>query len=505
MYLGKCDAMAIVAEEAEDDILQDLALAASAGAQPMPISSAMETIDESDCADGPPQGPHSFLRPSFSSANSLNRSGVGLNLSRSRGKVSGASRESSCSQPSAVGLSLDLSGSNGSSRRSAGSSSLALRRLGSSGRRLSESSLDVSSGSANDNTRTSTGQHALKKIISTEPIDARYHVDYTKEIGRGTNTIVRKAIDRSTGQRYAVKTVKKFDADQARHMRHEIHLLHDLSHPSIIDLVDCYEDDQYLHMVVELCRGGELYEYVMKRVEKTKRANEYQNPVDEQLAANIVRKICSAVAYLHEHDIVHRDLKLENILFVTKPSASNKKKKDKTGRGGPSISPDVRLIDFGLSKSYNTHHRFSSLQKLTSFVGTNYYVAPEVLSADGYTHSCDLWGIGVLAYALLSAKPPFNGRSDKEIYYKIKHCDDEGGGVQFPSPDWDAISDEAKNFIAKLLVRDVSQRPSAAALLNHPWIQNAKDRAIEEENGFAAGLAKPPKRSLFKKVFGFRK
>ena len=280
-------------------------------------------------------------------------------------------------------------------------------------------------------------------------------------------------------------------------MRHEIDLLHDLSHPSIIDLVDCYEDDRYLHMVVELCRGGELYEYVMKRVEKTKRAKQYQNPVDEQLAASIVRTICSAVAYLHEHDIVHRDLKLENILFVTKPS------KNKTGRGGPSIHtlPDVRLIDFGLSKSYNTHHRFSSLEKLSSFVGTNYYVAPEVLSADGYTHSCDLWGIGVLAYALLSAKPPFNGRSDKEIYYKIKHCDAEGGGVQFRSPDWDAISEEAKDFIAKLLVKDASARPSATALLNHPWIQNATERATEEENG----LAKPQKRSLLRKVFDFGK
>jgi len=491
--------MAIVAEEAEDDILAGLQLAASASAQVQPVP--METIKESS-----PSGGGAYLQPSMS-ANSLNHSCVGLDLSRSRGKSSVSSlgssgRRAAQHQHQNQTVGLDLSGG---SNRSAGSPGLqrrrssgrrlsdsggssGLRRLGSSGRRLSSSGLDVSSGS---------NRHAIKNIISKDDIDKRYHIDYINELGRGTNTIVRKAIDRSTGQRYAVKTVKKFDAEQARHMRHEIHLLHDLSHPSIIDLVDCYEDDKYLHMVVELCRGGELYEYVMKRVKKTERANTYQNPVDEQLAANIVRKICSAVAYLHEHDIVHRDLKLENILLVSKP---NDKKGRKNGKASSSTS-DVRLIDFGLSKSYNTHHRFPSLPRLTSFVGTNYYVAPEILSAEGYTHSCDLWGIGVLAYALLSAKPPFNGRSDKEIYYKIKHIDDKDGGVQFPSPDWDAISLEAKDFIRKLLVKDVEQRPSAAALLDHPWIRNAKDDVAEEEND-------PPKsdtKNIFKKILRFGK
>lgn len=152
---------------------------------------------------------------------------------------------------------------------------------------------------------------------------------------------------------------------------------------------------------------------------------------------------------------------------------------------------DVRVIDFGLSRRYDTHHRFASLPKLTSFVGTKLYVAPEVLN-HSYTHAVDLWSIGVLAYALLSAKAPFMGRNDQELFDKIQHCGEE---LKFPSPDFDNVSDLAKDFIRQLLVKDESSRPLAIDLLGHPWMMKAAK--WKDEIDTAATHASP-----FKKLFG---
>ena len=303
-------------------------------------------------------------------------------------------------------------------------------------------------------------------------------MDYSREIGRGTNTIVRKCIHRATGNRYAVKTVRKSSMEEYKNMRNEANLLTALDHPGIIKIFDTYEDDKHLHMVVEICKGGELYDYIVKP-SKNKKGLELNCP-SEKVAAVIVRRVVDAVAYLHEHNIVHRDLKLENLLFKMKPD--DRKLKSLT---------DVRVIDFGLSTRYDTHHRFASLNRLTSFVGTKFYVAPEVLN-QSYTHAVDLWSIGILAYALLSAKAPFMGKDDQELFDKIQHCGEE---LKFPSPDFDNVSDLAKDFIRQLLVKDADCRPLACDLLSHPWMMNASKWKDEIDNAATNS-------SLFKKLFG---
>ena len=145
-------------------------------------------------------------------------------------------------------------------------------------------------------------------VPKTESIDKKYFVDHSREIGRGTKTIVRKCIERSTGNRYAVKSVRKDDREEYENMRKEANLLNALDHPSIIKIYDTYEDDKHLHMVVEICKGGELYDHVVKPLRKKK--NVELNCPSEQVAAVIVRCVVDAVAYLHEHNIVHRDLKV---------------------------------------------------------------------------------------------------------------------------------------------------------------------------------------------------
>lgn len=150
-------------------------------------------------------------------------------------------------------------------------------------------------------------------INKEENIDIKYHIFYDRELGRGTKTIVRKAIERSTGKQYAVKSVRKDDTKEASHMRKEIDLLSDVDHYSIIDLHAAYEDEDYIHMIMDECKGGELYQYVLDRVRTVKNASGVKASkatINERTAAAIVRKVVDSVAYLHEHNIVHRDLKV---------------------------------------------------------------------------------------------------------------------------------------------------------------------------------------------------
>ena len=184
----------------------------------------------------------------------------------------------------------------------------------------STSSVRKISGTKNNLNRSihSTGSKKLDDIVvypkTDENIDAKYFIDYSREIGRGTKTIVRKCIERSTGNRYAVKSVKRSDRTEYEHMRTEANLLTALNHPSIIQIYDTYEDDKYLHMVVEICKGGELYDHVVKPVNNKKKNRSSQGQVpscpSEEVAAVIVRRVVDAVAYLHDHNIIHRDLKV---------------------------------------------------------------------------------------------------------------------------------------------------------------------------------------------------
>mmetsp|Transcript_30293 Transcript_30293/g.65546 ORF Transcript_30293/g.65546 Transcript_30293/m.65546 type:complete len:605 (+) Transcript_30293:671-2485(+) len=288
--------------------------------------------------------------------------------------------------------------------------------------------------------RGATSPRGMKNGVmitdALEDVRVKYHIN-PKEIGHGHYGIVRKCMNRETREWYAIKSIRKSKVGKIEVLKREVEILREVRHPHIVMLVDIYEDTKYLHLITELCTGGELFDRIIAKTQSD------EGHFSEHDAAVLVRSILDAIAYCHdEKQIVHRDLKPENFLFKTEAEDA-----------------PIKIIDFGLSR-----HDTANRGVMKTKVGTPYYVAPEVLNRE-YTKSCDMWSIGVITYILLCGYPPFYGDSDNQIFEHVRT-----GRFDFPSPDWDGISAAAKNFICSLLRKDPNARLSAAAALSHPWI-----------------------------------
>jgi len=278
-----------------------------------------------------------------------------------------------------------------------------------------------------------------KLVMVTDTLSdvrVKYHIN-PKEIGHGHYGVVRKCMDRNTKVWLAIKSIRKSKVGKVEVLKREIALLQECDHPNIIKLVEVHEDQKYLHLITELCTGGELFDRIIEKTQSD------EGHFSERDAAKLIRCILDAILYCHDQKgIVHRDLKPENFLFASKEE-----------------NAAIKIIDFGLSR-----HDDMQAGIMNTKVGTPYYVAPEVLNRE-YTKSCDIWSIGVITYILLCGYPPFYGDTDNQIFDQVR-----SGRFDFPSPDWDGISDSAKNFIVSLVKRDPSKRLTAAEALQHKWI-----------------------------------
>lgn len=283
-------------------------------------------------------------------------------------------------------------------------------------------------------------------------VKERYHIN-PKEIGHGHYGVVRKCMDRKTKEWFAIKSIRKSKVNKIEVLKREIDILKEVNHPNIIRLIEVHEDTKYLHLITELCTGGELFDRIIAKTQSP------EGHFSEKDAANLIRCIFDAIAYCHdEKQIVHRDLKPENFLF-----ASN------------ADDAPVKIIDFGLSR-----HEVNPGSLMKTKVGTPYYVAPEVLKRK-YNKSCDIWSIGVITYILLCGYPPFYGDSDNQIFDSVR-----AGKFDFPSPEWDSVSDDAKDFICALLKKNPSDRLTASQALQHSWITvyaNNADRRADLRHG----------------------
>ena len=223
--------------------------------------------------------------------------------------------------------------------------------------------------------------------------------------------------DSKTDERIAVKCIKKSQVNNVDILRRDIATLKDIKHPNIIQVFEMYEDDEYVYVVTEFCKGGQLFDRIGQLSEKD--------------IATIIRCILDAIAYCHDtKDIIHRDLKPENILF--KKSSNN---------------TSIKIIDFGLAP-----HCEQNFDVFKSKEGFPYYTAPE--SWGGEYHKCsDLWPIGVITYTLLCGYPPFYADSEHLILESVM-----SGQFDVSSPIWDDISDAAKDFVCRLLELDPQER-----------------------------------------------
>lgn len=254
---------------------------------------------------------------------------------------------------------------------------------------------------------------------------------------------------RTTGVNYAAKCLDIgliVDEEKAKALRDEIGIMCQLDHPNIVRLEEVYENESEIFLIQELCLGGDLFD----------RLEEQSNfHYSESKCARLVKQMLSAVRYLHSKNIIHRDLKLENFLFSSTDPES-----------------ELRMIDFGLSKHFDN---FGDLHY--EMVGTPYTVAPEIIKGK-YDEKVDIWAMGVITYLLLSGETPFGG-VDGESLFSVRsrimkgHCEFE------PAEIWDHVSDEAKNFIKRLLDPDSATRPTAKEAQRDPWLQTYGRRDFE--------------------------
>jgi calcium-dependent protein kinase len=262
------------------------------------------------------------------------------------------------------------------------------------------------------------------------------HYKFLKVIGHGQFGVVRAAVARQSkyGQQFAVKSIPKAKISvELKMMLRELEILQSVDHPNIIKLYETYEDSLYLHMVMELCTGGNILDRIVQKGTHS----EYE-------AADMLGKLCLAVSHLHELYICHRDIKPDNCLYVSEdPSA------------------EIKLLDFGLSNKFGSEN----IERMYSLVGTPYYIAPEVLRGS-YSKECDIWSLGVLLYLLLSGRQAFASSNIKELYPKIKRAE-----YSFEGAEWAEISAEAKDLISRMLVVDPSKRIPLKKVMRHSWFR----------------------------------
>ncbi|XP_060875646.1 calcium/calmodulin-dependent protein kinase type II alpha chain isoform X14 [Metopolophium dirhodum] len=255
-----------------------------------------------------------------------------------------------------------------------------------------------------------------------------------EELGKGAFSVVRKCIQKHTGLEFAAKIIntKKLSARDFQKLEREARICRKLQHPNIVRLHDSIQEELFHYLVFDLVTGGELFEDIVAR--------EFYSEAD---ASHCIQQILESVNHCHTNGVVHRDLKPENLLLASKVKGAA-----------------VKLADFGLAIEVQGEQ-----QAWFGFAGTPGYLSPEVLKKEPYGKPVDIWACGVILYILLVGYPPFWDEDQHRLYAQIK-----AGAYDYPSPEWDTVTPDAKNLINQMLTVNPAKRVTADAALKHPWI-----------------------------------
>ncbi|XP_046667377.1 calcium/calmodulin-dependent protein kinase type II alpha chain isoform X19 [Homalodisca vitripennis] len=258
--------------------------------------------------------------------------------------------------------------------------------------------------------------------------------DLKEELGKGAFSVVRRCVQKSSGQEFAAKIIntKKLSARDFQKLEREARICRKLQHPNIVRLHDSIQEENFHYLVFDLVTGGELFEDIVAR--------EFYSEAD---ASHCIQQILESVHHCHSNGVVHRDLKPENLLLASKAKGAA-----------------VKLADFGLAIEVQGEQ-----QAWFGFAGTPGYLSPEVLKKEPYGKPVDIWACGVILYILLVGYPPFWDEDQHRLYAQIK-----AGAYDYPSPEWDTVTPEAKNLINQMLTVIPSKRITASEALKHPWI-----------------------------------
>uniref|UniRef100_A0A8C7JTI1 Serine/threonine-protein kinase DCLK2 n=1 Tax=Oncorhynchus kisutch TaxID=8019 RepID=A0A8C7JTI1_ONCKI len=282
-------------------------------------------------------------------------------------------------------------------------------------------------------------------------ISERYRVGRT--LGDGNFAVVRECVEHSTGREYALKIINKGRRRGKEQMiQNEVAILRRVKHPNIVLLIEEMDTYSELYLVMELVKGGDLFDAITST-----------NRYTERDASGMLYNLANAIKYLHSLNIVHRDVKPENLLVYEHADGSK----------------SLKLGDFGLATVVDG--------PLYTVCGTPTYVAPEIIAETGYGLKVDIWAVGVIAYILLCGFPPFRGSSDDQevLFDQILMRQ-----LEFPLLYWDNVSETAKELIRSMLQVEVDQRYTAEQVLEHPWVKDGGVSENEQELSVAGKLKK---------------
>ena len=275
------------------------------------------------------------------------------------------------------------------------------------------------------------------------------------KLGSGKFGLVKLGIDKKTGQKVAIKIMKKssMDSSDLELVRTEIEILKVCQHPNIIRLYNVFENADYMYIIMEYCSGGDLFSYLENRNFR----------LSEKRASTIIHLMSTAVYYMHSFGVAHRDLKPENVLMTSDDEEA-----------------DIRILDFGLSKILGPY------EKCDEPYGTLTYCAPEIIIDEPYSKAVDLWSLGIMTYLMVSGKLPFNSEDENEIARQVVY--DEPDYVR--NPVWKNITPECKDFIKRLLEKDQNKRMTIKKLLEHKWIKMYDTNKYTERRKSNSGSGK---------------